>query len=249
MAGCVQDALYGGRMLVKRPGTTGIAVVALALGIGLTTTMFSIVEGVILRGLPFERSDRIMFVGRATVQNPSQTGGAPLHDFLDWRARQTSFEQLAGVSTTSLTITDDNGWPERVRAARLTTDTLSLLRVKPILGRDFTDADAVPGAPAVSLIGYNTWVTRFQSDPNVFGRHIRLDGAPATVIGVMPEKFGFPESHQLWVPLSLALPVKRGEGTRVNVIGRLRDGVTPARAHTEMAGIARQLADAYVENK
>jgi predicted permease len=245
----LRDFRYGARMLAKRPGTSAIAIIALALGIGLTTTMFSIVEGVILRGLPFDRSDRIMFVGRATVQNPSQTGGAPLHDFLDWRARQTSFEQLAGVSNTNVTITDDGGWPERVRAARLTTDMLSLLRVKPILGRDFTEADAVPGAPAVCLIGYSTWVTRFQSDPNVFGRPVRLDGAPATVIGVMPEKFGFPESQQLWMPQSLALAVKRGDGTRVNVIGRLRDGVTPARAHTEMAGIAKQLADAYVENK
>src|SRR5262245_11512868 len=191
----LQDLRYGARMIVKRPGTSAIAVIALALGIGLTTTMFSIVEGVILRGLPFERSERIMLLQRATVQQPDSQDRVSVHDFVDWRAQQKVFESLAGYYNQSATLAGDSGYPERFRAARMTRNTLSVLRVAPAIGRDSSEADAVPGAPAVALIGYRVWQGRFKSDPNVAGTTVRLNGVPTTIVGVMPEKFGFPEAE------------------------------------------------------
>jgi predicted permease len=131
----------------------------------------------------------------------------------------------------------------------MTPNTLSVLRVAPILGRDFTDADGAEGAPAVALIGYRVWQGRFKSDPNVAGTVIRLDGRQTTIVGVLPEKFGFPESHEIWMPATLTLPSKRGEGPGLEVIGRLRDDVTMEQARAGMAGIARQLAATYPENK
>ncbi|HYN10509.1 MAG TPA: ABC transporter permease [Vicinamibacterales bacterium] len=245
----LHDLRYGARMIVKRPGTSAIAIIALALGIGLTTTMFSIVEGVILRGLPFPESDRIMYVARATVKQPDRRDNAPVHDFLDWRAQQKVFESLAGYFGQNVTIATDAGFPERLRGLRMTPNTLSVLRVAPIVGRDFSEADASPGAPAVALIGHRVWQGRFKGDPNIAGLAVRLNGNPTTIIGVLPPKFGFPEAHEIWLPAAVTLPVKRGEGDRFQVIGRLRDGITIDRAKGEMAAIASQLAAAHPENK
>ena len=169
----LHDLRYGLRMIAKRPGTSAIAVVALALGIGLTTTMFSIIQGVILRGLPFPESDRIISVVRSPVKAPGRET-PPLHDFVDWRERQKVFESLAGYTEIPATIATDTGFPERRRAARMTPNTLSVLRVAPIVGRDFTDADALPGAPPVVLIGHRVWESLFKSDPNVSGTTIRV---------------------------------------------------------------------------
>jgi len=245
----LQDLRYGARMVVKRPGTSSIAIVALALGIGLTTTMFSIVQGVILRGLPFEESERIARVMRATVQEPAQRNPVPLHDFVDWRARQTSLESLAGYAGAPAIVAGDAGLPERLRGIRMTPNLLQVLRVAPILGRDLSEADAAPGAPPVALISYRQWQSRFEGSPDAVGAVIRLNGTPATVVGVMPEKFGFPEAEDIWMPHGIDLPAVRGEGTRLNVIGRLRDGVTYERVSAEFADIARQLAGAHPENK
>ena len=143
------DLRYGARMIVKRPGTSAIAIIALALGIGLTTTMFSIVEGVLLRGLPFPESDRIMMIARSTVKEPTRRDSHPAHDFTDFRAQQKSFEALAGYYGQGITLTTENGFPERLRGLRMTPNTLAVLRVAPMIGRDFTEADAQPGAQPV----------------------------------------------------------------------------------------------------
>jgi len=245
----LQDLRYGTRMIVKRPGTSAIAIVALALGIGLTTVMFSIVQGVILRGLPFPESDRIMAVVRATGQAPTDRNQTPLHDLVDWRAGQTSFESLAGFAGQGVTVSGETDWPERLRGARVTPNLFGVLRVAPQAGRDFTEADAAPGAPAVAIISHRVWLSRFQGDASVIGRELRVDGEPTTIVGVMPERFGFPEAEQIWFPQGIELPVTRGQGLRVNVIGRLKAGVSVDQAGAQMAGIARQLAEAHVENK
>jgi len=243
------DLHYGARMVGKRPGTSAIAILALALGIGLTTTMFSIIEGVILRGLPFEDSDRIVAVSRATTQEPGQRDSITLHDFVDFRERQTSLEALAGYTGAPAIVAGDTTLPERLRGVRVTPNLMHVLRVAPIRGRDLSDADGAPGAPPVALISHAQWQSRFQGREEAVGAVIRLNGTPTTIVGVMPEKFGFPEAEDIWMPLAIALPPVRGEGTRVEVIGRLRDGVTLDRASAEFATLARQLADAHPENK
>ena len=131
----------------------------------------------------------------------------------------------------------------------MTPNTLAVLRVAPIVGRDFSEADAAPGAPPVALIGHRLWQARFKSDRGVAGTAIRLNGVMTTIVGVMPEKFGFPEAEQIWLPTGIELPAKRGEGRFMRVIGRLRDGVTLEHARAEMDGIVRQLAAAHPENK
>ena len=135
-------------MIGKRPGTSLLAAVALGLGIGLTTTMFSIVQGVFVRGLPCEESSRILYVGRRTATQPGTSNAEPLppHDFLDYQATQQSFESLAGFTQMSVNVSGGLA-PERYRAARITTNTLRVLRVVPVLGRDFNEADGRPGAP------------------------------------------------------------------------------------------------------
>jgi predicted permease len=236
-------------MIRKNPGASALAVVALALGIGLTTTMFSIVQGAILRGLPFEESEKIQFLSVVTPNNQGRGDPVSYHDFVDWRSQQTSFESLEGYSNLGMTVTGASGYPERLRGLRVTPGLFRALRATPIVGRDFTEADAQPGAPAVIIIGHRIWETRYGSSPSALGQTLNVNGVPATVIGVMPPKFGFPQTHNAWQPLSFTLNPKRATGGRVQVIGRLKDESSTARALSEMERISGQLAVTYVENK
>lgn len=248
MGGWWQDLQYAARMIGKHRGTSFLAVVALALGIGLTTTMFSIVQGVILRGLPFEDAERILFLSLTT---PSNTRGRSIgiHNYADFRERQQSFESLEAYTQTSMTLTGAAGYPEQVQGARFSPGVLRVLRVTPILGRDFNEGDAVAGAQPVIILGYSVWESQFQSSPDAIGRTVYVSGTATTVIGVAPQGFKFPQSQNAWLPLTVTLPEKRGTGSSVNAIGRLKPGVTQARASTEMATIAAQLAQVHPENK
>jgi predicted permease len=183
------------------------------------------------------------------VKEPTRRDSQTVHDFIDFRSQQKSFEALAGYYGQGVTLLTENGFPERLRGLRMTPNTLAVLRVAPLVGRDFTEADAQPGAQPVALIGHRLWLTLFKSDPNVAGTSVRINGTPATIVGVMPPKFGFPEAEEVWLPAAVTLPAKRGEGTRFRTIGRLRDGVGVASAHAEISGISGQLATAYPENK
>lgn len=249
MGGWWQDLRYAGRMVRKNPGASALAVVALALGIGLTTTMFSIVQGAILRGLPFEESDKIQFLSMVSQTNQGRGDPVTYHDFTDWRSQQASFESLEGYSNIGMTVTGSSGYPERLRGLRVTPGLFRALRVKPILGRDFTEADAQPGAPAVIIIGHRIWESRYGSSPDAIGQTLNVNGVPTTVIGVMPPKFGFPQTHNAWQPLSFTLAPKRATGGRLMVIGRLKADTSVARASSDMERISGQLATTYVENK
>src|SRR5262245_24877268 len=164
--GLGNDLRHSFRALASRPGTSILAMLALALGIGLTTTMFSIVQGAFLRGLPFEESDRIMYVGRANKDRPDRPNSAPMDDFLDWRKEQRSFVELGAVANMSAVITGGMA-PDRYRAARISANVLPLLRVKPIIGTAFSEQDCQKGAPAVALISYRVWTNQFKKDPAV----------------------------------------------------------------------------------
>ena len=245
-----RDLRYGSRMLLKRPGTTILAIVALALGIGLTTTMFSIVNGAFLRGLPFEDADKILRVGSRNVKEPTARGGRlRVGDYADVAAQQKSFEAVAAYNGAQADVASPGEVPESLRGERISPNLLRLLRTAPIRGRDFTDADAQPGAPAVVLIGYRVWESRFRSAEDVVGRMIRVNGKPAEIVGVLPPKFAFPETQDLWMPLSTELPPKREDGASVEVIGRLRSNVSVASATSDVAAIASRLAQQYPDNK
>jgi predicted permease len=243
-----RDFRFGFRVLLRNPGHTAAAVLALALGIGLSTAMFSIVYGILLRGLPFEQSERIVHIGNANPSRDEQRLGVHLHDYLEYRQRQTTFEDLAAYTAGTLNLSGDgpSERPERFDGARMTANTLRQLRMQPLLGRDFLPGEDAPGAEPVVLISYGVWKSRYGGDPHVLGRRVRVNGSPGTIVGVMPQGFGFPESEQVWTTLHLdPLRTPRGQGEVYDVIGRLKPGATLAQAQAEMRAAARTLAAAY----
>ena len=240
------------RHLLKRPGISALAVIALGLGIGLTTTMFSIVNGVVLRGLPFEQADRIVIVGAYDKKRPEppRAGGLSVVDYVDVKAAQRSFEELAAAFTFegAAALLGPDGIPLRYEVARLTPNTLHLLRVAPIKGRAFTEADAQPGAEKVALIAESIWTAQFQSDPEIVGRQIHVNGDPTLIVGVMPASFGFPEHHRLWLPLAID-PGAAPPDYALEAFGRLRAGTSIASANAELAAIAASLPASRPDNK
>ena len=241
-----RDFRFGLRMLGKNPGLTAAGVLALALGIGLTAAMFSIVNGVLFQGLPFERADRLVSVLASNPSRNEQRVAIYFKDFVDWKDRQTSFEALSAFIATTFNLSDDTARPERLEGAHMSADTFRQLRARPLLGRTFVAGEDAPGAPPVVLLGYGLWKSRYGGDPGVIGRTVRVNGEPSTVIGVMPEKFGFPVSQVIWTPLRLD-PAKAVRGVEresdfVSVFGRLRDGVSLDQAAAEMATFAKAIA-------
>jgi len=243
----LQDLRYGARKLVHNPGFSAISVLTLALGIGLTTTMFSIVYGALMRGLPFEHGERVVSIRRANPARDQERMSVSLHDFNDYRAQQRSFEGLGAFNNGTVTVSGSEK-PERFDGAWMTANAFELLRVRPLLGRTFRPGEDAPGAPAIVVLGYEIWQSRYGGDRGIVGRTIRVNGEPAEVVGVMPQGFAFPASEKLWVPLRQALPARRGEGDWVDVFGRMKPGVSIDRANLEIAGIARRLATQYPES-
>jgi putative ABC transport system permease protein len=243
----LKDVQFGARMLVKNPASSAISVLALALGIGLTAMMFSIIYGAVLRGLPFEGSDRLVHVSRSNPVEGFNRMSLTIHDFEDYRAQQQSFTDLGAYYTGTVNVSGIER-PERFDGAFITPQAFSLLRVPPFMGRTFAPEDDSPAAPYVILLRYETWQNRFGADPNVIGRVVRANARPAEIIGVMPPGFAFPTTEQVWVPLRLdAATLKRGDGMWVSSFGRLRDGVTIDQASVELNAIAQRLETEYPE--
>jgi putative ABC transport system permease protein len=236
------------RMLIRNPGLTVVAVLALTLGIGLSTTMFSIVYGILLRGLPFEDSHQLVFLSRNNVTAGSARLAIPLRDLWAWQERQSTFTAIAGWARGSFSLGGDEAVPERLSGAYVTPNVFSLLQTQPILGRGFTEGDDLPGTNPVVIIGYSVWQSRLAGDSDVLGRTIRVNGEAMTVVGVMPQGFEFPTIDHLWIPLRYdPVQVAQGGGPTVNGLGRLRDGVSRAAALGDLVVIARQLAREYPE--
>jgi len=248
MTGFLQDLRYAGRMLFKHPGVSALAAGALALGIGVTATMFSIVYAALMRGLPFDGGDRVMMVMQSNPTRGYDRAPLPLHDYVDLRDQQSSFESLAAYyqGTVNVRWTDR---PERFDGAFITPGAFAALGVRPALGREFREDEAAPGAPLRVILSWHLWQDRFGGAPSAIGQTLKVNGEQAEVVGVMPEGFLFPERQDIWVSLRMdALAQPRGQGQWVQVYGRLRPGVTPERASTEMAGIAARLAAEYPES-
>jgi len=237
------DLKQGVRMLGKHPGLTAIAVIALALGLGLTTTMWSIIWGGILRGLPFEKAEEIIHLERARPSRDIESYPVPVSDFLAWREQQRSFEDLAAYSEGTVNVSGSEGRPERFEGGFVTAATFHLLRIQPRLGRLFTEEEDRPGAAPVALIGWDLWQNRFGGDSAIVGRTIRTNGIPREIVGVMPRGFEFPTNAQLWYPLTIDPgKVPWGAGDQYEVMGRLRPGVGMAAAFKEFETIAARLA-------
>jgi putative ABC transport system permease protein len=241
------DLRYGARMLVKKPGFTFVAIITLALGIGANTAIFSVVNAVLLRPLPYPQAERIVQVwetDRAT--NFFQDPVSP-YCFADWKEQSRGFEHLAAYEYEWYALTG-SGEPERVVGAKVSSSFLSVLGVGPALGRDFHPEEETPGQHRVVLVGHGLWQRRLGADPKIIGQTITLSDETFTVIGVMPQGFQFPRSVELWSPLA----IDRNRVTRGShylfAIGRLKPDVTLTATQTEMDAIARRLEEQYPSN-
>jgi len=218
-----------------------LAILAFALGIGLTTTMFSIVNGAIIRGLPFPESERIYHVTPFNTAERRDTNSRP-HTVAELARRQRSFEQLAAFRVDTANVAGADGIPERYRAAWITPNTLRLLKTAPAMGRDFRDDDGRPGAAPVAIIGHRVWRERLNGAPAALGQTLRINGVMVTIIGVMPQRFGFPQTEELWMPavIDSGAPQSANE-TTYEVIGRLNDRVSRKQATAELTAIWNHL--------
>ena len=243
-----QDLRLASRLLMRHRGFTAIAVLTLAIGIGASITIFSVVNAVLLRALPYPEAERLVFLWSSSSQQNVNQRPSAYANFSDWQAQNNSFEDLAVFDPTSVTLTGTTE-PEQVMSVRTSSNLFEVLKVTPALGRTFTDKEDEQKARLV-VLGHGIWQRRFGGSSDVLGQTLEIDGVPSQVIGVMPESFQFSrEENVIWEPLTLAAnwetqKTRRGTGSW-QVIGRLKPNVSVSQAQTEMSLIAQRLEQAY----
>ena len=267
MNSLLADIRHATRSLRRSPLVALVAMACVGLGVAVATTTFSIADGIMLRSLPFPDADRMVHLGVV------QTGGDPspdlelsYPDFRDWRDQASVFETMAGASLRTVTVSDGREataregtsrqhsvvWPAlragMARGALVTWDMLPMTGVQPALGRGFTATDDAPGAEPVALLSDDLWRQRFDADPSVVGRAVTIDGRAHTVVGVMPRRFAFPFTQQLWMPLESGLRARTRGERAIFTFARLRPGATLPQAAAQVQGIATRLAAQYREN-
>lgn len=240
------DVRYAARLLARTPGFTLAAIATLALAIGATTALFSVVRGVLLRPLPFPEPERIVYVWEVSPQRDHRNVVAPAN-FLDWQRRATSFSSLGAMTHIMDRALTGSGEPAKVETVSVTPSVLDALRVTPLHGRPFTEADGHPNAPNVAILAHHFWTQRFGGQTSIIGETVTLDDRPFQVVGVLPPGLDFPSPEvdlltNLWFSED-----QQGERRSHNfvVVGRLKDGVTIAAADAEMDAIAAVLAVDY----
>jgi len=247
MQALLRDVRYAWRSLLRSPGLTVVATIALTLGIGLTTTMFSIVYGALMKGLPYPDGDRIMIIGRANPAKDIRNQSLPIQDFVDYRKQQHTFNDLAGSTSGTIYVSGDEK-AERFTGAWITANLFDVVGVRPLLGRTFRAGEDTPAGEKVAILSYSMWQQRYGGDRNIIGHQLRVNGIAHTVVGIMPENFAFPDNDQIWVPLQtdpLASP--RGQGQFLQVVGKIKPGVSLDQATVDLVTISKRLAAEYKE--
>jgi putative ABC transport system permease protein len=245
-----QDLRYGARMLLKNPAVTLVAVIALTLGIGANTAIFTVVNAVLLRSMPYTDAERLAVVWEkrpANAQNVINLG-----NFYDWKDQNTVFADMAAFFDLNRNLTGD-GEPEEVAAQIATTNLFSVLGVNAVKGRTFAPDEGKPGQPKVIVIGYDLWQRRFGGDPNIVGRSITLNNEPNTIIGVLPSDVGWhvqkgsmiKKAPEIWSPWQVSNELRERKGRFARAVGRLKPGVTLAQAQNEMNMIGARLEQQY----
>jgi putative ABC transport system permease protein len=245
-----RDIRYGARSLMKRPGFTLIALIALALGIGANTAIFSLVNAVLLKPLPFAEPDRLVWVW-GNIRNAGNRASVSPPDFLDYRQQNTTFEEFAAAfgGPVPLNLTG-SGEPERLTAAGVTGNYFAALGAQPQLGRTFLLENEKPGSDQVAVLSHGLWQKRFGGDPTIINKTIVLDGRNVAIIGVMPQGFNFPQAPELWVPINFEISdgMKVRKAHFLRPIGKLKDGVTLAQAQGDLDMIAKRLEQQYPDS-
>jgi len=240
------DIRSGVRMLIKYPTLSLVAILTLGLGLGLSTTVFCVVNGGLFKGLPFPDGDRIVSL---VATNPSQNQPRQpisVQDLAIWQARQTVFDKMGPYFFSPMNLSAEEGRPERFSGGLLSVAAFETLGVQPALGRGFRDGDDRPGADAVILLSDTLWRERYGASPAVVGTAIRVNGTMRTVIGVMPPGFAFPIREAVWTPLAVdPLAQPRGQGPSYLVVGRLKPGVSVSKARAQATAIAAQIESEF----
>jgi predicted permease len=237
----VEDARFGVRQLAKAPGFALLAGLTIALGIGATTAIFSVVHAVVLHPLPYPDTDRVMAVGE-DFEGRGLPSSTSIGNFNDWRTHATSFSALGALQSFSFNLSD-NERPERVVGGRVTRSWFDALAVSPALGRVFAADEDAPGKDGVVVLSHRLWARRYASDPSVIGRTIQLNAVPVTVIGVMPPSFDVTvDDEDLWTPLAITpAQLASHDNHYLSLVGRLAPGVSQTQANAELRAIHSQM--------
>src|ERR1051325_3011828 len=221
----IQDIRYGLRLLLKNKGFTIVAILALGLGIGANTAIFSLVNGVLLRPLQFPDAERIVYFEGKNLTAGITDSNISFLDFTDWSKQTDLFASTAAYWTASANLGADGAEPERVARAGVTTGFFSVLGVQPFLGRAFLPEDDKPGTISAAIISHGLWKRRFGSDPAIVGKQVQISSRPITGGGVMPPWFEYPEQTQIWVTSAVKLSEEARDNRSWSAIGRLNRGV------------------------
>jgi putative ABC transport system permease protein len=246
----MEDVRFGFRTLSKNPGFTAVAITALALGIGVNATVFSLSNAILFKNLPFANSDHVLYIISTNSTKPRWYNGISYPDYLELRAQLKSFDAVGASTQVSADISDHTGSPEGYHGARVTVNTFSLLGQKPIAGRDFLPADGEPGAAPVAILSYKVWENRYGKDLSVVGRTVRIDEEPTTIIGVMPQRLDFPRETEVWKPLVMKDEYTKRENRRFQLYGHVANPSILKSASVEVNTAMQNLATAYpITNK
>ena len=244
-----QDVRFAVRTLIRRPGFAVVAVLTLGVGMGATTAIFSLIDSVLLKPLPFHEPDRLVTAWEVRPRfNQPRMQVSPAN-YVDWKQQVQAFESLAAYVTNFLNLTGA-GTPERLVSAMVTPNLFPTLGVEPLVGRGFVAPEGSPGQTAVTILSYELWQRRFGGDRGIVGQTIRLDGQPHMVVGIMPRHFQFPrEGVQLWTPVDYraGAGVQGRDGFFLVVVGRLKPDVSVEQANTELKTVAAALGRTYKE--
>jgi putative ABC transport system permease protein len=240
------DVRYALRSLWQSKAFAAVAILCLGFGIGLNTTIFSIVDGVLLKPFPYTDPDRL-FIVEGSNQRIGATGNSVSYlDLRDLPGATTSFAAMGGSQTRSLTISD-GGEPQRYVGAAISWNLFPMLGVEPVLGHGFSADDDKPGSGNVVLLSDAVWTARYHSDPNVIGKSVLVNGTPSAIVGVMPPKFQFPQNQQLWIPLSAVAANDARKARSVFSFARLKPGVTVESAQADLTAASARLAREFPE--
>ena len=242
-----QDIRYGARLLLRFPGVTAAALLALALGTGVNTALFSIVNTVLLQPLPFPDADELVQVWRSELPR-LQFGSASYPRYVDWRARNRVFEEMGAYAPGGLTLTGRES-PERIGGARATASFFRALAAPPRIGRYISEEEDAPGGAKVIVLGEQYWQRRFGGETNVLGQTLTIDGQAHTVIGVAPAAYAEMWRADAWVPLARAVDQNTRGNNFLVVVGRLQDGLTLEQAQPRLAELAAELSRDYPNDR
>ena len=241
----IQDVRYALRSLLRYRSVTAVAMLCMALGIGVNAMVFSTVDGVLLQPFPFTDPERIVGIRGTNKGGGISRSSVSYQDFLDLTRQARAFDAIAGTAFRSLSIADGAGEPERVAGGLITPNLFSLLGVRPALGRDFLPAENRPNVERVVILSDDLWLRRYNRNPDILGRTVLVNASPYTVVGIMPEHFKFPEVQEAWIPIDPLLHDAARNVREVRVFARLKDGVSIEGASDDVRAVAARLEREY----